>query len=49
MTNLINDLGDEYLDNLPTTGLVILQFNTTSWKGIKAGKTLLKLFPKTFR
>lgn len=49
MTNLINDLGDEYLDNLSTTGLVILQFNTTSWKDIKTGKTLLKLFPKTFR
>jgi len=49
MTNLANQLGDDYIDNLPTTGLVVLQFTTDSWKEVKNGKTLVKLFPKTFR
>ncbi|MGO1585691.1 SixA phosphatase family protein [Mesonia sp.] len=49
MTNLVNQLGDEVIDNLPTTGLVVLQFEIDSWKDINKGKTLVKLFPKTFR
>lgn len=49
MTNLVNQLGDDVIDNLPTTGLVVLQFETDSWKEINKGKTLVKLFPKTFR
>ncbi|MDT0295156.1 SixA phosphatase family protein [Mesonia ostreae] len=49
MTNLTNQLGDDMINNLPTTGLVVLQFEIDSWKDINSGKTLVKLFPKMFR
>jgi phosphohistidine phosphatase len=34
MTCLVNDLSDLDLDNLPTCGVVILQFNVESWSEI---------------
>lgn len=49
MTNLVNQMGDDYIDNLPTTGLVVLQFKTDFWNEVNHGKTLIKLFPKMFR
>ncbi len=49
MTNLVNFLGDQNFDNVPTTGLTVIEFDTSSWKGVKNGKTLLYLFPKNLR
>lgn len=49
MTVLVNLLGDKAIDNLPTTGLVVIDFDVNSWKEIKKGKTLLNLFPRTFK
>ncbi|WP_037314748.1 histidine phosphatase family protein [Salegentibacter sp. Hel_I_6] len=49
MTGLVNQLGDKALDNLPTTGLCVIDFESDSWKNIKNGKTLLQLFPKNLR
>lgn len=49
MTGLVNRLGDKLLDNLPTTGLCVIDFNCDSWKDLKTGKTLLQLFPKNLR
>lgn len=49
MTALVNELGDKPLDNLPTTGLCVIQFNTKKWKDIDQGKTLLTLLPKNLR
>ena len=34
LTYLVNGLSDLYLDNLPTCGVVILQFNVESWTQI---------------
>ncbi|PKD17862.1 phosphohistidine phosphatase [Salegentibacter salinarum] len=49
MTGLVNRLGDKPIDNLPTTGLCVIDFDLDSWKDIKTGKTLLQLFPKNLR
>ncbi len=49
MTGLVNRLGDKSLDNLPTTGLCVIDFETDSWKDIKTGKTLLTLIPRNLR
>ncbi len=49
MTNLVNNLGDSYVDNVPTTGLTVIDFETNSWKNLKNGKTILSLFPKNLR
>lgn len=48
-TALINTLGDKYLDNLPTTGLAIIKFDTDSWRDLKHGKTELIIFPKQLK
>ncbi|PZD79238.1 histidine phosphatase family protein [Mesonia sp. K7] len=48
-TSVANYLGDDFIDNVPTTGLVCISFQQKSWKEISDGKTLFKLFPKMFR
>jgi len=49
MTSLVNYLGDNYIENLPTTGLVVIDFDTDYWNEIENGKTLVSLFPKMFK
>ncbi|MBT8318710.1 MAG: histidine phosphatase family protein, partial [Gramella sp.] len=49
MTILVNSLGDKKIDNLPTTGLCVIDFPVDSWKDIRKGKTLLTLLPKNLR
>lgn len=49
MTSVVNRLGDQDFNNVPTTGLCMIEFKTNSWKEIKNGKTLLYLFPKNLR
>lgn len=49
MTILVNSLGDKKIDNLPTTGLCVIDFEEDSWKDIRKGKTILTLFPKNLR
>ena len=49
MTSVVNRLGDQDFDNIPTTGLCIIEFETNSWKNLKNGQTLLHLFPKNLR
>ncbi len=48
-TEVANSLGDTMIDNVPTTGLVHLKFNTNSWKSIEKGKTEHCIFPKSLR
>ncbi|MCM8569901.1 histidine phosphatase family protein [Gramella jeungdoensis] len=49
MTILVNSLGDKKTDNLPTTGLCVIDFEVDSWKDVKKGKTILTLLPKNLR
>ncbi len=48
-TSIVNLYGSEKIDNLPTAGLVCIEFDISSWKNINVGKTLLKIFPKSLR
>lgn len=48
-TSLINTLGDFYIDNLPTSGLVAITFDIDKWKFANFGKTELIMFPRDFR
>lgn len=48
-TALANELGDKTLTNLPTTGLIVIKFETDTWGNITEGETLLTLFPKDFK
>ena len=49
ITNFVNKFGDKKINNVPTSGLVQIEFNTNSWKTISKGKTLQVLFPKEVR
>jgi len=40
MTYLVNDLSDLDLDNLPTSGVAVLQFDVNSWSEIGDGIAL---------
>ena len=49
MTSLVNQFGDKHFDNIPTTGLTLINFDSDSWKDLKNGKTIIYLFPKYLR
>lgn len=49
ITEVVNLLGDQYFDNIPTTGLCLIEFPGNSWNDIQSGKTILYLFPKNLR
>lgn len=48
-TSISNIFGSEYIDNVPTSGLVKIKFDVKKWDNIKKGKTELVLFPKDYR
>lgn len=45
-TSIVNMLGNEYIDNLPTSGFVMIKFPVDSWKDITTGKTKSMIFPR---
>lgn len=45
-THLVNSLGDSYIENVPTSGFVHIQFKEDSWAEISQGKTIETIFPK---
>ncbi|WP_194850589.1 SixA phosphatase family protein [Nonlabens antarcticus] len=46
LTELANQLGDTHFSNVPTTGVVIIEFEASSWRSISKGTTTFHLFPK---
>ena len=48
-TSLVNMLGDDYLENLPTAGLAIIELDEMAWKNIKKGTTKSIIIPKELR
>ena len=48
-TTLVNTLGDTYIDNVPTAGMVHIQFETDNWAALHDGKTVKTIFPKQLR
>ena len=49
ITDFVNKFGDIFIDNVSTSGLVSLQFDTDDWQNIHNGKTLKVLFPKDLK
>ena len=45
-TEFANRMGNEYLYNLPTSGIAILSFDTDHWKEIERGETQSIIKPK---
>lgn len=48
-TALTNSLGDKTIDNLPTSGLVMIHFNVNTWKAVTKGTTEMILKPRDFK
>ena len=46
LTSLVNQIGDTSFDNIPTCGIVKLNFNSNTWIGCCEGTLEFKLFPK---
>ncbi|WP_248722872.1 histidine phosphatase family protein [Seonamhaeicola sp. ML3] len=46
ITAFVNSYGSIFIDNIPTSGVVIIEFKINSWQELKPGNTLVKLFPK---
>ncbi|MGL2988572.1 SixA phosphatase family protein [Flavobacterium sp. RSSA_27] len=49
ITNFVNKFGDVFIENVPTTGFISLQFDVDDWKDIQKGKTLKIIVPKDLK
>ncbi len=49
ITSFVNTYGSVLYDNVPTSGLVSIDFNSNSWQDLMPGKTILKIFPKDLK
>lgn len=49
VTSVVNNYGDKYIDNVPTCGVVIIEFEIDNWKDFKKGKTVMTLFPRDLK
>ena len=49
ITNFVNKFGDIYIDNVPTAGLIWLQFQTDYWNELQKGKIKKIIFPRNLK
>jgi len=49
ITNFVNKFGDVFVDNVPTSGFVSLEFDTDYWEEINKGKTKKIIIPKDLK
>lgn len=46
ITDFVNKFGNKFIENVPTSGVVIIEFPQENWNNISNGKTVTTLFPK---
>ena len=49
ITAFVNTYGSIYIDNVPTCGVVIIDFDINNWKDLNKGKTVETLFPRDLK
>tara|TARA_R110000868_G_scaffold5821_2_gene34091 strand:+ start:2148 stop:2636 length:489 start_codon:yes stop_codon:yes gene_type:complete len=49
ITSFVNTYGDKYIDNVPTCGVTIIEFEIDFWKNLNQGKTISTLFPRDLK
>ena len=47
--SIANRFGSEFIDNLPTCGLVKMEFDIDNWSDLETGKTTYMLFPRDLK
>ena len=48
-TSIVNMLGSSYIDNVPTCGFIVLEFDTDHWKEVTTGTTKATVFPRELK
>lgn len=48
-TSVVNMLGNQHIDNVPTCGFVMLVFDEKKWSDITTGKTVKTIFPRDLK
>jgi phosphohistidine phosphatase len=46
LTAVVNAKGDQFIENIPTCGVVKINFKTNNWSDCSDGVVEYKLFPK---
>ncbi|WP_406683659.1 histidine phosphatase family protein [Seonamhaeicola sp. MEBiC1930] len=49
ITDFANTYGNYYIDNVPTSGVVVIEFEIDNWGILCRGNTICKLFPRDYR
>lgn len=49
ITAFVNTYGNIFIENVPTCGVVILEFDIINWNEIKKGNTLKTIFPRDLK
>ena len=49
ITDFVNHFGSQIIDNVPTCGVVVIDFETNDWNSIKKGTTSLSVFPRDLK
>lgn len=49
ITDFVNKFGNKFIDKVPTSGAVFLQFEQDDWEFINEGKVIKTIFPKDLR
>ncbi|NMH89488.1 SixA phosphatase family protein [Flavivirga algicola] len=49
ITSFVNTYGSSYIDNVPTSGVVVIAFDIDNWKNLDKGKTMWTLFPRDLK
>ena len=49
ITNFVNKFGDLFINNVPTSGVVSMQFDIDDWSKLKNGKILKSIFPSHYK
>nr|WP_321247655.1 histidine phosphatase family protein [uncultured Psychroserpens sp.] len=48
-TSICNIFGSTFIDNLPTSGLAVIDFDVNSWTDINKGNTRFTIFPRDLK
>lgn len=49
LTSIVNAYGNKYIDNFPTSGLVVIEFDIEYWNDLQQGQTLQMIFPRDLK
>ncbi len=49
ITAFVNTYGDKYIDNVPTSGVVVIKFDINQWNDLNSGKTSYSIFPRDLK